>query len=387
MKKTALLLTAILAFTAATLQAQTFPSGFVGTWKRDNYNNTITITSNKFKSSSQTSVRDLLGVSGDNYTITSGSGKFTFIIKLVNGNLVISGDSGDGQDNWNGTWRKQSAADKSADDYFIQADVYYKKKDFDSAIRELNEAIRLNPKSASMYIKRGDAYSKKNDYDRAIANYAEAIKLEPTVVGYNSRGINYLDNKKDYDRAIADFTESIRLDPNHSYTYNLRGEAYLLKKDYDRAIADFEAALRLDPKDDVYKANLAQARKARQDSKPGLLDRALSAVSDFLEPSQSNNSQPQSNPNNSKPQSSSGNNQPRANNNAPSFNLPARQQVRHFACGGTGRVTCIRCRGSGVDSSFTTDSNGDRMYRPCGSCGGSGGGRCSGCNGTGWVYQ
>jgi hypothetical protein len=84
-----------------------FPQSFIGTWKRDSFSNTITITSNTFKSSSQTRTRNLLGISGDDFTISSasGTGTFTFTIRLINDNLVISGDSGPDQDNWDGTWK------------------------------------------------------------------------------------------------------------------------------------------------------------------------------------------------------------------------------------------------------------------------------------------
>jgi tetratricopeptide (TPR) repeat protein len=89
----------------------TFPSGFVGKWKRDNFNNTLTFTNTTLKSSSQDFSWILTRISGDTYInktddtgYVSASG---ITIKLINGNLVISGDSGDGQDNWNGTWKKQ----------------------------------------------------------------------------------------------------------------------------------------------------------------------------------------------------------------------------------------------------------------------------------------
>src|SRR5262249_32613237 len=80
---------------------------------------------------------------------------------------------------------------------------------------------------------------KKKDYDAAIREPREAIRLDPNYArAYTSRGVAYR-RKKDYDRAIADFTEAIRLDPNYAHAYNSRGFAYESKKEYDRAIADF----------------------------------------------------------------------------------------------------------------------------------------------------
>jgi uncharacterized protein YraI len=91
---------------AAALTA--FPSDFTGTWKRDNYGNTLTFTEKTLKSSTQSYTWNFVSETNNAYTIhsdTSGTAKIN--IRLLNGNLEISGDSGYGEDNWNGTWKKQ----------------------------------------------------------------------------------------------------------------------------------------------------------------------------------------------------------------------------------------------------------------------------------------
>ena len=50
-------------------------------------------------------------------------------------------------------------------------------------------AIKLNPKYKNAYIYRGSAYYSKSDYDQAISDYTEAIKLPPKHYGaYETRG-------------------------------------------------------------------------------------------------------------------------------------------------------------------------------------------------------
>lgn len=131
--------------------------------------------------------------------------------------------------------------------YEWRAYAYSKKADYDRAIADYNEAIKLAP-SAIAHRNRGLAYGKKANHDRAIADYSGAIRLDPKHVNaYYDRGLTYY-NKGDYDRAIADATEAIKLDPNIVRTHILRGSAYNEKGDYDRAIADATEAIRLDPK-------------------------------------------------------------------------------------------------------------------------------------------
>jgi hypothetical protein len=102
----------------STSNGSEFPSAFIGTWKRDNFNNTLTFSSDTFKDSSQIpGYVNLMSISGDLYTLCwdGSSRNFTITIRLVNGNLVVSGDSGDGEYNWNGTWRRINASTNSAE--------------------------------------------------------------------------------------------------------------------------------------------------------------------------------------------------------------------------------------------------------------------------------
>jgi tetratricopeptide (TPR) repeat protein len=131
--------------------------------------------------------------------------------------------------------------------YALRGLAYKHKKDYDRAIADYDESIRLDPKDAFAYYDRGNAYDDKKEYDRAISDYNEAIRLDPKISkAYYSRGTAY-DGKKDYDRAIADYDQAIRLDPKYAIAYSQRGIAYSNKKNYDRAFADCSQAIGLDP--------------------------------------------------------------------------------------------------------------------------------------------
>jgi hypothetical protein len=84
-----------------------FPSNFIGPWKRENFDNTLTFTTNSIISSSSESSANLISISGDLYTFSYRSTTFKIGIKIVNDNIEISGGTGSGQGNWNGTWKKQ----------------------------------------------------------------------------------------------------------------------------------------------------------------------------------------------------------------------------------------------------------------------------------------
>jgi Flp pilus assembly protein TadD len=50
----------------------------------------------------------------------------------------------------------------------------------------------LEPHNATYYFARGVAYLDTNDYDKAIIDFTEAIRLEPNnASAYNNRGTAY----------------------------------------------------------------------------------------------------------------------------------------------------------------------------------------------------
>jgi tetratricopeptide (TPR) repeat protein len=125
--------------------------------------------------------------------------------------------------------------------------MFAERGDYDMAIEDFTEAIKLNPNLAAAYFNRGNAYGFKEDYDRAIVDFNQAIRLDPNYArAYNNRGNAYA-GKGDDDRAIADFNQAIRLDSNNAYRYISRGNVYMNKGDDDQAIADYSQAIKLDP--------------------------------------------------------------------------------------------------------------------------------------------
>jgi tetratricopeptide (TPR) repeat protein len=126
------------------------------------------------------------------------------------------------------------------------------KFDYELAIHDYNEAIRINPNLMHAYLLRGHVWRAKNDYKgskNAINDYDEAIRLDPNCAdAFLFRGFAWSD-QKDYDNAIQDYNEAIRINPNDARAFNFRGYAWSHKKDYDNAIKDFDESIRRNPND------------------------------------------------------------------------------------------------------------------------------------------
>jgi tetratricopeptide (TPR) repeat protein len=133
------------------------------------------------------------------------------------------------------------------------------KGQIDLALRDLDEAIRLNPSFVLALEARGRIYMKYRRYDRAIRDYDEAIRLNPSFAdAFYNRGLAYT-RLGQRDRAIRDYDEAIRLRPSYADAYYSRGITYRNKGEHERAIQEFDHVLRLEPGAD-------DARQARCES-------------------------------------------------------------------------------------------------------------------------
>lgn len=132
--------------------------------------------------------------------------------------------------------------------YINRGNAYGKKGDFDHAIADYGEAIRIDPNSWDAYYDRGITYKEMGDFDRAIADCDEAIRVDPKrAAAYHNRGTFY-SLKGDNDRAMSSYDEAIRLDPKASDSYALRGKMWRLRGDLDRALDDQNKAIAFTPK-------------------------------------------------------------------------------------------------------------------------------------------
>src|SRR5262249_32407747 len=154
--------------------------------------------------------------------------------------------------------------------YSNRAAAWAKLGKMDKSLADQNEAIRLDPKDAMYYDNRGLTYAEMKEYDKAIADYDSAIRMEARANYYTNRGDSH-QFKGELGAALADYDAALRLDPNFEMAYNNRAIVYKKMGDRTKALADYEAALRLDPGNEnaangrrIMKAEIAKFGSAAQ---------------------------------------------------------------------------------------------------------------------------
>jgi tetratricopeptide (TPR) repeat protein len=145
--------------------------------------------------------------------------------------------------------------------------VLYDQRDYQGAIAKYQNAIELRPKYADAYDNWGRSLRAQKDYAGAIAEYQKAIELNanfsPAYTGWG----DVLDDQHDYVGAIAKYQKASELDPGNDEAYYDWGVALYQQHDYPEAIEKLQKAVDLDPQDQLYRSNLAAARKAQAQAK------------------------------------------------------------------------------------------------------------------------
>src|SRR4030095_1734385 len=140
-----------------------------------------------------------------------------------------------------------------------------KNQEWDKAVDLLRKATALDHKYATnlpaVYQQRAYAAATNQQFQDAINDYGEAIKISPEDARiYEQRAAAEM-KLNDMDKALADYSEAIKLKPNEVRYYGYRSYIYEVKGDINNSMADADKVLKLDPKNQA-----AISRKKRMET-------------------------------------------------------------------------------------------------------------------------
>jgi len=148
-------------------------------------------------------------------------------------------------------------------------------RDFDPAMADHNEAVRLAPDLALVYVNRALAWVRLDKGEQAGEDIEKAIALAPgDAEAYFTRAEMYRYTAARREQVIADYGKAFALKPDYAEAYYGQG-TLLLDQDFDRAIADYTRIIEFKPDwqdGSAYRARAA-AYAAKGDDRRALADR------------------------------------------------------------------------------------------------------------------
>ena len=130
----------------------------------------------------------------------------------------------------------------------LKGEIRFAMKDYNYAIKELNEAIEKTPVEKTDYNSyklRAKSKFEVRDFKGAVSDwnvYIDAIPKEEEA--YIARGAAKI-NSNDNSSAISDLDEAIKLNPKNPISYCYRGVAKGGNKSYAEALTDLDYAIKL----------------------------------------------------------------------------------------------------------------------------------------------
>jgi TolB-like protein/DNA-binding winged helix-turn-helix (wHTH) protein/Tfp pilus assembly protein PilF len=134
--------------------------------------------------------------------------------------------------------------------------------DLQSAGKEFQRAIELNPGYATAHHWYAWHLSLLGRYDEALAEMRKAQNLDPLSLIINADLAEILVLAHSYDDSIQQSRKTIEMDPNFAMAHNQLAQAYLQKHLNDEAVAEFKKAVELSAGSPTCIANLARAYAA-----------------------------------------------------------------------------------------------------------------------------
>ena len=108
---------------------------------------------------------------------------------------------------------------KKNKDLILLGDENYRKKDYEPAITNYQQALEINPNDEVTLLKIGNIYKIKNDNKNAADFYKRAIVVKPDYAdGWFNLGLVYA-NEKNMPEAKKSFSKVVEIDPEYAYAY------------------------------------------------------------------------------------------------------------------------------------------------------------------------
>ncbi len=143
-----------------------------------------------------------------------------------------------------------SCSQSSSSHYFKNGNAKYSLKDYKGAIKDYQEAIKIDPGLADAWYGKAICESILGKYDEALKDFNKAAELDPSNKDVIFNRAYYVKQKTgDYKGAIEDYNLFInRFKQNDdAFAYNNMGFCKYKLNDFEAALSDINRSIELNP--------------------------------------------------------------------------------------------------------------------------------------------
>ncbi len=145
---------------------------------------------------------------------------------------------------------------------FEKAESYFKKGNFNQAIREFETVLGKWPDDPRCYNKLGVCYASLKDFVKAKVYLEKALTLDSEYPEPCNNLGNICLEEKEYEKSIELYKKALELKPDYAAVHSNLGLAYKRTKRINEAVKHFKMAAEIDRK-----APLSEVKKIRTKTK------------------------------------------------------------------------------------------------------------------------
>ncbi len=144
--------------------------------------------------------------------------------------------------------------------HYIVGNIYFKQKDYSSAIDHLKKTLNFNQHNSHLYYKLGVAYFLDKNFPAAIREFRKAIELDSEhAPAHKAVGLILL-QQRNYPSAIRFLKRSIAIEGNNADAWESLGVAYHQSGHPKKAVHAWEESLKIEENQQIRK-NILSAKR------------------------------------------------------------------------------------------------------------------------------
>jgi len=136
---------------------------------------------------------------------------------------------------------------QSGEALMVRAAVYVEMAEYQQAMADVERCLQIEPPDPLALLTRGNLRAHLGEFEAALVDFTEYLRQQPaTQVALRARSLSYARLLR-FDEALADLNEALRIGPDCADAYLERGRIHQNKGCYAAALADYQKALELGP--------------------------------------------------------------------------------------------------------------------------------------------
>ena len=134
-----------------------------------------------------------------------------------------------------------------ADAHLNKGSALQEKGDLKSAIESFHQTLLINPNHTVANFNMGNVLHKKGELDAAVDSYKKALKINPDYAEAHFNMGNILMEQGKFTQAVEAYEQTLKNKTNHAHAYNNMGLALYESHKLETAIGSYKQAIKIQP--------------------------------------------------------------------------------------------------------------------------------------------